>query len=31
MIAGDARIGAMEINYLVKLGKMLRITKVSKG
>ncbi|MCI6063386.1 MAG: hypothetical protein SPJ50_03535 [Ligilactobacillus salivarius] len=28
MIAGDARIGAMEINYLVKLGRMLRNTKV---
>ena len=28
MIASDARIGAMEINYLVKLGRMLRITKV---
>ena len=28
MIASDARVGAMEINYLVKLGRMLRITKV---
>ena len=28
MIASDARDGAMEINYLVKLGRMLRITKV---
>lgn len=31
MIASDARVGAMEINYLVKLGRMLRITKVSQG
>ncbi|HLQ83054.1 MAG TPA: hypothetical protein VK121_04345 [Pseudogracilibacillus sp.] len=23
MIASDARVGAMEINYLVKLGRML--------
>lgn len=28
MIASDATVGAMEINYLVKLGRMLRITKV---
>ena len=28
MIVSDARAAAMEINYLVKLGRMLRITKV---
>ena len=28
MIASDASKKAMEINYLVKLGRMLRITKV---